>query len=81
MMNYYRAVVRYSIPLGRLDPTVTRPTLVIWGMKDFALIPDLLNGLDRWIPDLQIERVEECGHWVPEEKPSVVADSLLHFLP
>jgi epoxide hydrolase 4 len=54
--------------------------MVIWGMKDFALVPALLDGLDEWVPDLRIERVEESGHWVPEEKPDLVTESLLEFL-
>jgi pimeloyl-ACP methyl ester carboxylesterase len=32
------------------------------------------------VPDLHIERVEESGHWLPEEKPGVVVDALLDFL-
>jgi pimeloyl-ACP methyl ester carboxylesterase len=81
MLNYYRAAVRAVSRLSRMDYTVRRPTLVLWGMKDFALIPELLDGLDQWVPDLHIERVEKCGHWVPEEKPHFVSESLLQFLP
>jgi pimeloyl-ACP methyl ester carboxylesterase len=80
MLNYYRAFVRQSLRLRHSDASVKRPTLVIWGMKDFALIPELLDGLDHWVPDLRVQRVEDSGHWVPEEKPGLVAESLLEFL-
>jgi pimeloyl-ACP methyl ester carboxylesterase len=80
MLNYYRAFARDSLSLRRMDTSVRRPTLVIWGMKDFALIPELLDGLERWVPDLRVERVEESGHWVPEERPHLVTESLLEFL-
>jgi pimeloyl-ACP methyl ester carboxylesterase len=80
MLNYYRAAVRDSFRSGRADHTVRRPTLVIWGMRDFALVPALLDGLEEWVPDLHVERVEDSGHWVPEERPGLVTGSLLRFL-
>ena len=81
MLNYYRAAVRQA---PALMPQATRPislpTLLIWGMKDFALVPELTEGLEPYVPNLRIERVESSGHWVPEEKPHVVADALVDFL-
>ena len=81
MLNYYRAVIRATSRLSKMDHTINRPTMVLWSMRDFALIPDLLDGLEQWVPDLRIERVEECGHWIPEEKPHIVTEALLDFLP
>jgi pimeloyl-ACP methyl ester carboxylesterase len=80
MLNYYRAAVRDVFRSSSGDHTVRCPTLVIWGMKDFALVPALLDGLEEWVPDLRVERVEESGHWVPEEKPDLVSKRLLGFL-
>jgi pimeloyl-ACP methyl ester carboxylesterase len=80
MINYYRALFRNAPAARRLIRPITRPTLLLWGMKDFALIPELTEGLEQWVPDLRIERREESGHWLPEEKPGVVGDALLDFL-
>jgi len=80
MLNYYRAAVRDVFGSSSGDHTVRCPTMVIWGMRDFALVPALLDGLEEWVPDLRIERVEESGHWVPEEKPGLVTEHLLDFL-
>ncbi|MEO8287618.1 MAG: alpha/beta fold hydrolase [Chloroflexota bacterium] len=79
MINYYRASFRQVLRLRQVETKITRPTLLIWGMKDFALSSRLTEGLERWVPDLRINRIEECGHWVPEEKPRLVADKLLEF--
>jgi pimeloyl-ACP methyl ester carboxylesterase len=80
MLNYYRAALRHSrSEVSAATRPTPVPTLVIWGMKDFALSPRLLDGLEEWVPDLRIERVEESGHWVPEEKPRVVSDLLADF--
>ena len=81
MLNYYRAAFRaYPSQLRATRATITRPTLLIWGMKDFALLPRVLEGLERWVANLRIQRLEDSGHWVPDEKPRVVADALLEFL-
>ena len=54
-------------------PPVTQPTLAIWGVEDKALLPVQLDGLERYVPDLTIERVN-AGHFVPwENAPAVLA--------
>ena len=80
MLNYYRATMREALA----DPnqsyaTILTPTLHIWGIKDLALSPRLTEGLEEWVPNIRIERVEDSGHWVPEEKPALVADLLGEF--
>lgn len=82
MLNWYRASA-FVVPetdeeaerpafLDAPFPPVTQPTLVIWGMNDKALLPVQLEGLDQYVPDLTIERIEDAGHFVPWEKPEPV---------
>lgn len=80
MINYYRAAARQSFRIVGSYKVVDVPTLVIWGMKDTFLSPRLLDGLERWVRDVRIERVEESAHWVPEEKPERVTELLVEFL-
>lgn len=81
MLNYYRAFGRSALArMNETVPTVKVSTMLLWGMKDFALGPALLGGLGEWVPDLRVERVAESGHWLPEEAPGVVAEKLLDFL-
>ena len=90
MLNWYRAskmVVpppRATVPLPDLllrgFPKVKVPTLVIWGMKDSALLPLQLDGLDKLAEDLSIERLAEVGHFAPWEAPGEVAAALGPFL-
>jgi pimeloyl-ACP methyl ester carboxylesterase len=90
MLNWYRASkmlipppgVTIPIPdwvLGAF-PKVKIPTLVIWGMRDPALLPLQLDGLDRLVEDLQIVRVPRAGHFIPWEAPEPVAEALGAFL-
>jgi epoxide hydrolase 4 len=56
--------------------TVTVPTHVLWGERDAALLPGLLDGLERWVPRLGIERVPEASHWIVHEQPQRVAHAV-----
>ena len=90
MLNWYRgskAVVPppgVTVPLPdwllRAFPTVQIPTLVIWGMKDAALLPLQLDGLDRMVENLTIVRLPDAGHFAPWEAASDVAPHLSKFL-
>lgn len=84
MLNYYRSFAR---SLGRSSEggaaprrTVHRPTLVIWGERDSALGPHNLDGLERWVPELRIERLPEASHWVLADAPARVNELMTEFL-
>jgi pimeloyl-ACP methyl ester carboxylesterase len=53
---------------------------VIWGLKDKALLPLQLDGLDSQVDDLTIVRLPETGHFAPWEAPFAVGDALRDFL-
>jgi pimeloyl-ACP methyl ester carboxylesterase len=90
MLNWYRASQVVVPPPGvevpvpgwvlELFPKVKVPTLVIWGMRDKALLPIQLEGLDALVDDLTIARIPDAGHFVPWEKPEAVAAALKPFL-
>lgn len=48
------------------------PTQIIWGEQDAALRPELLDGLDAYIPDLKIHRIPHASHWATHEAPQEV---------
>ena len=37
--------------------TVDLPTLVLWAMDDAALPPELIDGLEEYVPQLTLEKV------------------------
>ena len=77
VLNYYRASLRYR-PAGRIRTAA--PALVIWGERDVALTTGLLDGLERYAPDVRIERLPAVGHWVQNEAPELVTRLLIDFL-
>jgi len=91
MLNYYRASpidvptmdAPFEIPAGFTPPDLpklTIPTLVIWAMDDLALPAENLEGLEENIDPLTIERVYDCGHFVPWEAPDKVIAAMEKFL-
>ena len=56
------------------------PTLVIWGEKDPYILTDNLNGLERYVPKLTVERIPDATHWVVHEKSARVNELIRDFL-
>lgn len=61
-------------------PVLHLPVAVIWGMKDPALLPCQLDGLEALADHITITRIEDAGHFVVWEKPEPVAAALREFL-
>jgi pimeloyl-ACP methyl ester carboxylesterase len=90
-VNYYRAArvgppggadsrerSAFGVDARRL--TVAVPTLVIWGEQDRALLTGNLDGLDRVVPRLTIQRIPEGSHWVIHERPEEVNALIRKFI-
>jgi pimeloyl-ACP methyl ester carboxylesterase len=89
-LNYYRAsplrpargddpgVSGLTLPREML--TVDVPTLVLWGLRDTALLPELLDGLEDYVPHLSVQKVPDASHWIVHEQPQLVAQRLGAFL-
>jgi epoxide hydrolase 4 len=69
-----------AITLPREMLTVNLPTQVIWGMNDIALPPALLDGLEDYLPQLELHRVPEATHWIIHEQPELVAGYIEKFI-
>lgn len=88
--NYYRAsplrpatktdtgAAGVELPHSML--TVDVPTLVIWAMNDIALPPELIDGLDDYVPQLTLHKVQNGTHWLIHEQPQLVAGYVQDFL-
>ena len=76
MLNYYRAF-RFPRPAPR---PVRASTMLVWGMKDQALSPRNTEGLEEWVPDLRIQRIEDSSHWVMSDVPERASELIAGFL-
>jgi pimeloyl-ACP methyl ester carboxylesterase len=89
-LNYYRAMplrppregepaaAPFTLPREML--TIDVPTLVLWAMEDAALLPELAEGLDEYIPRLTLQKVPGATHWIIHERPQFIAARLGAFL-
>ncbi len=65
-------------PLERL--TVNVPTFVFWALDDAALLPGLLEGLEDYVPELEVRKVPGATHWIVHEQPQRVASEIEDFI-
>lgn len=87
-LNYYRAAevgpggggeaFKMKHPVASFE--VRMPTLVIWGEKDPYILTGNLDGLERYVPKLTVERIPDATHWVVHEKSARVNELIRDFL-
>ena len=90
MLNWYRASTIEVPAVGEEAkaplwthapfPHLKMPTLVIWGLKDKALLPVQLEGLHQLVDDLRIVTSATAGHFVTWEEPEIVTSAIRDFL-
>jgi epoxide hydrolase 4 len=86
-INYYRANVFRSLIRGRagdkekLKRSIQVPTLFIYGEHDFAVLPETVRDLGRFLnaPYREV-RIPDSAHWVQNEAIDEVNAALLEFL-
>ena len=78
-INYYRAAFRRPRRPAE-DVPCPAPTLVLWGERDRYLGLGLLDGLERWSPNVRVERIPDASHWVQNDAPERVNERIIAFL-
>src|SRR5262249_50076096 len=56
------------------------PALILWGMKDPAFPPRLLEKWHEPLPQAKLVELLHSGHWPHEEEPEKVIAALEEFL-
>ncbi len=89
-VNYYRASPMHpatkenpgaeKLVLNPEDLRCKIPVRVIWGERDRALLPVLIDGLEKLIDDVHIERWTDASHWLVHEHPDRVNLTIRRFL-
>ncbi|MCI0553003.1 MAG: alpha/beta hydrolase [Anaerolineae bacterium] len=79
MINWYRAAVRYQIQMPE-DPRVKVPTLMLWGMKDFALSHRMARPSMDYCDEGNLILFPDATHWVQLDEAEAVNHYMLDFL-
>lgn len=76
-VNWYRNLDRNWHGLGRVDPVVRQPALMVYGDHDPFAAPS--RNLDEFVPQVEVIHLD-CGHWIPHERPDEVNRIVLDWL-
>ncbi len=57
-----------------------RPTLIIWGKKDFVFTPHFLARWRQYFPEAEVHEVEDAGHYVVEDAYERILPWMIRFL-
>jgi epoxide hydrolase 4 len=79
MINWYRAVVRH-LPKMSEDPRIKVPTLMMWGMQDFALSHRMARPSMDYVDEGNLILFPEATHWVHLDSAEEVNHYLLDFV-
>lgn len=79
----YRTFLLRELPAlaaGRYrDRRLTVPGRLMVGGQEAVVHEAFTGGLDRYADDFPVEIVDGCGHFLPEERPQLVADRALEL--
>lgn len=79
MLNWYRAAVRYPPEITN-GMQVHVPTLILWGVKDFALSRRMARPSLDYCDEGNLIFFPDATHWVQHEEADVVNHSLIDFM-
>jgi pimeloyl-ACP methyl ester carboxylesterase len=79
-LNWYRAADgswerERELPMPKLE----RPAMLILAEKDPILRPEFGTSMKALVPDLRVEMLADCAHWVQQERPAEVNALLIDF--
>ncbi|KFH42478.1 2-hydroxy-6-oxononadienedioate/2-hydroxy-6-oxononatrienedioate hydrolase-like protein [Hapsidospora chrysogenum ATCC 11550] len=64
----------------RLPELGKLPVKLIWGGQDIWQVPDWAHRLHKTIPGSELNILEECGHFSPEDQPEEISELVLDFI-
>jgi epoxide hydrolase 4 len=79
MLNYYRMLPGSGSRMAS-RAHVAAETLVLWGERDPALVPQLVEGIESLAPRATVHRMPALSHWIQNEAPDEVNRLLVDFL-
>lgn len=80
LYRYYLRAFAQGLGGGYQSRRLAVPTLLLFGMRDRYVSPRALPGYEKHTDDMQLEEVADCGHFIVNEKPELVARRALAFL-
>jgi pimeloyl-ACP methyl ester carboxylesterase len=65
---------------GSMPQKITVPTLYVWSDRDIAITAKPARDTANYVSGAyRFETLHGASHWLPEEKPELIADLLLQW--
>jgi len=80
-VNWYRNLDRNWETTPQLaGAKIEVPSLMVTAAWDAVLRPEMAAPMSALVPDLELVRLEECGHWTQQEKPEELSRAMVSWL-
>jgi pimeloyl-ACP methyl ester carboxylesterase len=79
MINWYRALARYSRSSDFSPRDVRVPTRILWGMRDKFLSPELARESLAYCAAGELVEFDNATHWLLHEEPEPITANLIDW--
>jgi len=59
---------------------ISCPTLILWGEQDQAFVKENIDGIEKYVPKVQVQRFPQASHWLQHELPDDVNREIHAFI-
>ena len=63
-----------------VDQTVRVPALFVDAADDIIISQKQIEAMHPYVPDLETQKIENCGHWTQQDKPDELNRIILDWL-
>lgn len=79
-INWYRNWTHNWKSTKKIDQTVRVPSLFVGARDDAIISSKQIEAMKPHVPDLEIQIIDDCGHWTQQEKPGELNEILIDWL-
>jgi pimeloyl-ACP methyl ester carboxylesterase len=79
-LNWYRNLSRNWETTKGIEEKVNVPCLMISASDDVVLRPSMTDGMEAFVPDVEKQVIQDCGHWTQQEKPEELNHLMVDWL-
>ena len=79
-INWYRNWSRNWAASEHIAQRVRVPALFIGATDDIVVSPAQIEAMRPYVDDLEIQMIDECGHWTQQEKPDELNERILDWI-
>ena len=79
-INWYRNWKHNWKSTRKVNQTVNVPSLFVGAENDRIISRKQIEGMRPYVPDLEIQVIQNCGHWTQQEQPDELNSIMLEWL-